>query len=167
MPATNPSHEPPAERILAIVDWNLDPGAVVEELGRRAGVRRTVFGLLVPARLALLDWIGDPKASCPCAARQLEELAKRGADTGLAVAAAATGDPERVSAARNVLAGWQADRVVLFERARRKPLKRASVESRLRRSTRLPIEVVNSPLRISPESGGRFQAPARCRAELG
>ena len=156
------------EHVLAVIDWSVDPNAAVEAMRRRAGARHTVFNLLVPARLARLDWIGNPKASCPCATQQLEELLRLGAISGLDIDAAGVGDPERVPAVRTALDSWSADGVMLFERSRLGLFKRASVETRLRRSTGLAIETVESPLRHPfALQRKRFRNQPRCAVVTG
>jgi hypothetical protein len=64
----------PVARVLVVADWAVDPYGVIAACHRRAAEGGTVFALVVPARLHGLDWVGDPYASRPCAARQLEAL---------------------------------------------------------------------------------------------
>jgi hypothetical protein len=103
-------------RVLAVADWGIDPGAVADALLTEADGEPTAFGLLVPATLPGLAWIGDPNASRPCAERQLAELQRLARERGLTVETALVGDPEPVSAAVASLDLWDADRVLVLDR---------------------------------------------------
>ena len=116
-------------RVLAVADWSVDPGVVANALLAESKRQPTAFGLLVPARLPGLAWIGDPNASRPCAERQLVELEHLARERGLSVETASVGDPERVAATAASLDAWDADRIVLFDR---RPL---NVARRLQRKT--------------------------------
>lgn len=146
MSANQPPSSRPAQ-VLAVVDWNVDPRPVVETLRNRLMARPTALSLLVPARLGRLDWIGNPKASCPCATQQLKELEELCVGSGLAVEAASVGDPERVPAIRTALEAIQADEVIIFERKRFQILGQWSVENRVRRNTGLPVATIKTPFR--------------------
>lgn len=109
--------EPTASsRALAVVEWSLDPDDVAVALHEHADGRAVRFGLLVPARLHGLQWIGDPTASTPCARRQLQEVARRLRESGLDVAAERIGDPERVPAIAEALSEWAADEILVLDR---------------------------------------------------
>ena len=145
------------ERTLAVADWDADPVAVTDELAAANARRPSVFGLLVPARLHGLAWIGDPKASCPCAERQLAELERLARERGLRIATATVGDPERVGAVTASLDLWDAERVVLLGR-------RASrVARRVARKTGRRVARVAIPSQVRPRRGGALSALAAFR----
>jgi hypothetical protein len=105
-----------ATRLLAVVDWTLEPAAVVSDLRRHAQTRKTTFGLLVPAWLHGLDWVGDPTASEPCAERQLAALRQLTDLAGVPVETASVGDPDLGAAACDMLEAWPAEEIVLYTR---------------------------------------------------
>lgn len=119
------------QRVLAVADWRVDPGAVADTLAAERGP--TAFGFLVPASLPGLAWIGNPNASRPCAERQLAELERLARERGLTVETAAVGDPERVAAIAAALDTWDADRIALFDRRPRR------LARRLERKTGRPV----------------------------
>ena len=137
-----------AERVLAVVDWDLEPDATARLLAERAGERPSSFGVLVPARLHGLDWTGDPRSSRPCAERQLNELRRLLTDAGVPVEGAWIGDPETVPAIADVLDDWRADEVVLL-RARREHsrLRPLALSRRVRRVSGLPVSRIWAPRR--------------------
>ena len=106
-------------RFLTVVDWTVDPYAVVAALRRRAAREPATFTLVVPAWLHGLDWAGDPTASVPCAERRLEKLAELSARAGLDVEVAGVGDPDVMAAISDALDGRDAAGILLFERSRR------------------------------------------------
>jgi hypothetical protein len=120
-------------RVLAVADWSVDPGAVADALAAAGDGERTAFGFLVPARLPGLAWIGDPNASRPCAERQLAELERLARERGLTVEVATVGDPERLAAITTSLETWDADRISLFDRRPRR------LARRLERKTGRPV----------------------------
>jgi hypothetical protein len=61
-------------RVLVVADWRVDPHGVIDACRLRASRGDVAFALVVPAWLHGLDWAGDPRASRPCATRQLETL---------------------------------------------------------------------------------------------
>jgi hypothetical protein len=137
-------------RVLAVADWSVDPEVVARLLREQGEGGSTVFDLLVPARLPGLDWIGDPKASCPCAERQLEELRRMAGGHGLVVERASVGDPERVAAVRTALESWGPDRIVLFDRQRILSSHPLSVARRVARRSSRPVERFVVPASPSP-----------------
>src|SRR4051812_36765227 len=66
----------PSRRVLVVSDWRTDPDDVIRHCRDRAAAGDVAFALVVPAWLHGLDWVGDPLASRPCAARQLESLVR-------------------------------------------------------------------------------------------
>jgi hypothetical protein len=135
----------PPSRLLAVVDWSVDPRRVAELLRAENQRAPTIFALLVPSRLRPVEWIGDPYATRPCAERQLDELSRLSKLSGLAVEAADVGDPERVAAIRAFLEGWPAERVVLFDRARALPPHPLSIARRIERRSGIVTESVVVP----------------------
>ena len=146
-------------RVLAVADWSVDPQAVIAALRSEAEGSPVVFDLLVPARLAALDWIGDPNASRPCAERQLAELIRLARRDGVTVATESVGDPERVAAIRARADALAPDRIVVFERARLIPRHPLSVIRRVRRATGRGAERVVLPPASRARRAGRR---ARC-----
>ena len=145
------THHPAAARVLVVADWALDPYGVVAACRRRAATDPHVtFALVVPAWLHGIDWAGDPYASRPCAARQLETLERLASHAGLEVAVAEVGDPDPTSAIEDVRAGFLPSEVMLFTRPRRlrHPF---DVVSRIRRASRLPVHAV--AVRATPRNG--------------
>ena len=137
-----------AERILAVVDWDLEPGTSAHLLAEHAKRLHSRLGVLVPARLHGLDWAGDPRSSRPCAERQLSELRRLLADEGVDLEEGWVGDPETVPAIADVLDGWRADEVMLLraggERTRLRPL---ALSRRVRRLSGLPVSWMRAPRR--------------------
>ena len=138
-------------RVLAVTDWTLDPHAVVAAMSRRAELRPTIFGLLVPAWLHGLGWAGDPTASLPCAERQLDTLARLCGDAGLLIGATWVGDPDPFTATEDALLDvWPADEIQLYTTARRIPVPHAlDLDARIERTTGVSVsrcEVQQSPL---------------------
>jgi hypothetical protein len=130
-------------RVLAVVDWDADPERSVRAIRATAGVGRTVFGLIVPARLHRLDWVGDPIASVPCAERQLNAVAELADRDGIDLARLGVGEPEALTAIRDALLRWPADEVLLA-RARHLAPRPFNLGSRVRRATRLPVRRVDA-----------------------
>ena len=141
-----------SSRTLAVVDWSVDTATVAEQLRAHAEREASAIDLLVPSRLPGLDWIGDPKASCPCAERQLSEVEGLMRRYGIAIERARVGEPERVAAIRDAAEAWKPDRIVLFDRPRvvaRHPL---AVARRVERATgrmvqRFEVQAVNGRAR--------------------
>jgi hypothetical protein len=157
MNAPDSNHDGAPAEILAVADWSVDPGRVVESLRAVHDRGAAVFRLLVPARLPGLEWIGDPRASCPCARRQLVEIERRARSAGLAIESADVGDPERVAAIRTALEARPAERILLFDRARVLAVHPLSVARRVARHTGRRVERIA----IRNASEGRRRAP-RC-----
>jgi hypothetical protein len=135
-------------RVLVVADWEADPDAVIAACRERAGAGPVVFGLLVPAMLHGLDWVGDPYASRPCAARRLEQLQRLAAAAGLPVQLAALGDPDPASAVGDALSAFAAAEVLVCGRPHRHgPL---TLAHRLRRTTGLPVASAAVPVARSP-----------------
>jgi hypothetical protein len=130
-------------RVLAIVDWDADPERAVHALRVAADLEPTVFGLVVPARLHRLDWVGDPIASVPCAERQLNAVAELADREGIDLARLGVGEPEALTAIRDALGRWPADEVLLA-RARHLAPRPFNLARRVRRATRLPVRRVDA-----------------------
>lgn len=137
-----------AERILAVVDWDLEPGTTAHMLAEHAKRLRGRLGILVPARLHGLDWAGDPRSSQPCAERQLSDLQRLLAEEGVQLEAGWVGGPETVPAIADVLDDWSPDEVMLLrareEHTRLRPL---SLSRRVRRLSGLPVSWLRAPRR--------------------
>jgi hypothetical protein len=144
-------------RVLAVADWSVDPEVVAEALRAHERRQAAIYGLLVPARLGALDWVGDPDAARPCAARQLTRLAHLAATSGVRIAAAKVGDPEPVPAVDDALADFPADEILVFERERRLRLAHPlSLVRRLARRTGLAVERVVVPSAESHDAADRL-----------
>jgi hypothetical protein len=128
-----------AVRVLLVVDWAVDPHAVVAAASRRAARGPAAFDLVVPAWLHGVDWAGDPHASFPCAQRQLETVRSLLASAGLAVAGASVRDPDPTSAILDALAERRADELLLCSRDRRFGGGPLDLVHRVRRLTGLPV----------------------------
>jgi hypothetical protein len=132
--------------VLAVVEWSLDPHAVVAAISARDEEQRFLYGLLVPARLHGLDWAGEPNAGRPCAHRQLARLEELLDDAGVAVATAGVGDPETAPAIDDALLDWPAEEVLLLAPARRVRLAHPlALPRRVARSTGLPVSEIPFP----------------------
>jgi hypothetical protein len=88
-----------------------------------------------------LDWVGDPRASRPCAALQLEALERLARAADVDVAFAEVGDPDPTSAIEDARAAYAATEILVCARPRRlgHPF---TLARRLRRSTGLVVREV-------------------------
>ena len=128
------------DRVLVVADWAVDPDTVIVACVRRAAESRATFALIVPAWLHGSDWLGDPYASRPCAARQVEALERIASAAGLDVQLAATGDPDPTSAIDDARAAFPATEILVCGRARR--LHAFGLAGRVRRASGLPVHEV-------------------------
>jgi hypothetical protein len=136
-------------RVLVVADWRVDPHGVIDACRLRASRGDVAFALVVPAWLHGLDWAGDPRASRPCATRQLETLGDLARAAGLVVELAHVGDPDPTSALDDALQTFPATEIFLCRsRRRRHPL---DLAHRLRRSSGLPLHEA----RLAPGGSGR------------
>jgi hypothetical protein len=128
----------PSNRVLLVSDWSTDPDAVITACRERAAAGDVAFALVVPAWLHGLDWVGDPTASRPCAARQLDTLTRLAASAGLDVRFADVGDPDPSSEVDDALQHFAATEVLLCRDTWRlgHPI---DLSRRLRRMTGLPV----------------------------
>jgi hypothetical protein len=141
------SHDAAVARVLVVADWTVDPYGVIAACRRRAAEGRTAFALVVPAWLHGIDWVGDPYASRPCAARQLEALERIAVAAGLDVELAEVGDPDPASAIEDARAAYAATEILVCGRARRlgDPL---GLVRRARRASGLPVRDI--AVRVKP-----------------
>ncbi len=155
--------DPRVRRVLAVADWSVDPVVVAAALAEHDRREAAVFSLLVPARLPGLDWVGDPRASCPCAREQLRRITKLAEARGSTIAAAGVGDPEPAPAVADALADWRADEIVLFEREHRVHLpRRLRLARRLERRTGLPVRRLGIGTEVRPHCRGSLsEGPQR------
>jgi hypothetical protein len=146
-------------RVLVVADWGTDAAAVVAAARRRRERHHAALGLVVPARLHGLDWVGDPSASIPCAQRQLASIGRLALAGGLRFDAAAVGDPDPLAAIWDALADWPADELLLCTRARRVALPHPfDLEHRARRLTGLAVSRLELPAAPAPSSAsGRLR----------
>lgn len=138
-------HHAPESRVLLVVDWTADAHLVVAEASRHP--RATAFGVLVPAWLHGLDWVGDPRASIPCAHRQLMAVQDLATAAGLRIEAAQVGDPDPATAIYDAVQDWPAGEVLLFSRARHLAFGPLDLEHRAQRLTGLPVHRIAAPAR--------------------
>jgi hypothetical protein len=152
---------PATSRTLAVIDWSVDAATVADAL--RADIERepATVDLLVPSRLPGLDWIGDPKASCPCAERQLSEVEDLVRRQGLEVGRVRVGAPERVVAVRDAAEAWRPDRIVLFDRPRLAVWNPLSVARRVGRATGHTVERLEVPA-ANGRTRGLVRREPRC-----
>jgi hypothetical protein len=142
-----------SRHVLVVADWTVDPGAVVTVARQRRDERPDmIFGLLVPAWLHGLDWAGDPRASGPCAQRQLAAVSALSAAAGLDLEIALVGDPDPATAIYDAVQDWHADEVLLCVRTHRLARGPFDLRHRAERLTRLPVRRVEVP---GPASSAR------------
>jgi hypothetical protein len=145
------------DRVFVLADWEVDPEGVIAACRQRAVLHPATFAFVVPAWLHGLDWVGDPYAARPCAARQLDRMTRLAQAAGLAVEFAAVGDPDPASAVDDALTGFPATELLLCTRHHRHhPL---DLAQRLQRRTGLrvdeaPIRVLRSPRRRRRQAAG-------------
>lgn len=151
---------------LALADWTIDAAAVVSACEAADPDRVAALRIVVPAWLHGLDWVGDPRASLPCARRQVDRIAQLCAAIGLHVESLEVGDPDPLSAIGDALADHPVDEIVVFARGRHVagayPL---SVVRRAERLTGLPVRGVAAP-RAASRSRRPFRFGAHCEAAV-
>ena len=155
------SSSPATSRTLAVVDWSVDAATVAEALRAHADRAPGAIDLLVPSRLPALDWIGDPKASCPCAERQLAEVRGHLRQRGVEVERSRVGEPERVAATRDATEEWEPDRILLLDRPRLVAAHPLGLARRVERSTGRTVLRLEIPLAHGWARGPVRRAP-RC-----
>jgi hypothetical protein len=161
-----PSHVSPT-RVLVVADWRADPYGVLAACRRRAKEGPVTLGLVVPAWLHGLDWLGDPRSSRPCAARQLEDLVALAAAAALDVELAEVGDPDPTSAVEDARQAFGASEILVcgIRRGRGHPL---TLARRLQRMTGLSVERVSAGARTAGGERRRSRAlldGGHCAAE--
>ena len=154
----------PNTRILLVVDWSADPERVIAECLALATRQPAEFGVLVPARLHGVDWLGDPDASCPCAQRQLERITELGEHAGLRISPIGVGAPEALTAVGDALAKWRADEILLA-RARRTAPRPFGLARRAQRATGLPVAAAD--LRNGARRRGHCDLPRQTLVAAG
>ena len=136
----------PLRRVLVVADWGVDPQAVIAACDRRDAEGPSSFALLVPAWLHGIDWAGDPRASVPCARRQVLAIRAVASAIGRRFASADIGDPEPLTAIGDVLAEWPADELLICLRpARIRVPHPFDLTHRVRRVTGLPLRRMSLP----------------------
>lgn len=154
-------------RVLVVADWAVDPRGVIAACRRRAASGRAAFALVVPASLHGLDWVGDPYASRPCAARQLEALERMARAAGLDVELSEVGDPDPTSAIDDARAAFAATEILVCDRPRRVDHPFA-LARRVRRATGLAVRDVPIPrTTVERERRGRraLRSGGHCAAD--
>jgi hypothetical protein len=154
-------------RVLVVADWAADPYSVIAACRRRAADDNATLALVVPALLHGIDWIGDPNASRPCAARQLAALTDLARRAGIRFALVDVGDPDPTSAVDDAIAEFAATEILLChgEARRSHPL---DLAHRLQRATGMRVETSSPGRRRAPR--GRYRrhgvlAGGHCAAE--
>ena len=168
----NVQSEPPEQasyvpRVLAAADWRIDPRQVIDALLEHdRGESRSDFGLLVPALLPGIDWIGDPFASRPCAERQLLALEALGREAGISIRAGSVGEPEFATAIDDALSAWPADAILIVARRRPTLFPPLALARRVSRNTGLPVSNVGLSRATTSATHGRglLQTAPRCDA---
>ena len=154
-------------RVLAAADWRIDPNLVMDALmDHDHGEPRSDFGLLVPALLPGIDWIGDPLASRPCAERQLLALENLARKAGISIRKSSVGDPEFGTAIDDALAAWPADAILIVTRRRSALLSPLALARRVGRNTGLPVSHVGLPRATTSATRGcgLLRTAPRCEA---
>ena len=161
-----PREQASFRRVLAAADWRIDPHRVTDALLGHDddGEPRSHFGLLVPARLPGIDWIGDPFASRPCAERQLRALKRLGREAGISIWAASVGEPEFATAIEDALAAWPADAILIVTRRRPAIFHPLVLARRVSRNTGLPVSHIGFSSAATPTTHGRglLRTSPRC-----
>jgi hypothetical protein len=139
MDVSPPAGIVPDSRVLLVSDWRTDPDGVINACRERAAAGDVAFALVVPAWLHGLDWVGDPTASRPCAARQLDSLERLAAGAGLDVRFTGVGDPDPSSAVDDALQHFAATEILLCRDTWRRGHS-MDLSHRLRRMTGLPVD---------------------------
>jgi len=146
---------------LVVADWAVDARAVVSACAIHLEHDRLELGLLVPASLHGLNWMGDPKASRPCARRQLNSIGEVARTEGVDFTFTGVGDADVLTAICDALAAWRAHELLLCSRGRRHVVAhRFSLAYRARRLSALPVRQVVLPGTDTP---ARRSWPARWR----
>jgi hypothetical protein len=96
-----------ARKILSVIDWTVDPGEAITALAQLQDDEEIT--IVVPAKLHGLDWVGDPRASIPCARRQAHALRHEAAVQGVNLRYVAAGDPDPSAAAMDFCLQWSFD----------------------------------------------------------
>lgn len=152
-----PDQNPSKDRVLVVADWSLDPRAVTDSVAANCSRSAPELGILVPARLAGLQWIGDSTGSRPCAERQLATLVELAEASGRPVSMAQVGDPERVNAAVEALALWPASRIFFFQDGPRSWSRLPwGASRRLQRRSGLVVMALEAPTAQGSRSLGRW-----------
>jgi hypothetical protein len=154
-------------RVLVVADWAIDPNGVVQACMRRMDDGPSHFALLVPAWLHGLDWAGDPKASAPCARRQLASIQLLAGARGVGYTVAGVGDPDVVTAIGDALAASPADEVLLCSRTSLLGSHPFNVAHRARRATGLPVRRIEVPVAGAPHCSPREVGSPRAAAVSG
>src|SRR4051812_38352249 len=135
-----------SSRLLVVADWAVDARAVLSACPHPTSGDQREVALLIPAWLHGFDWMGDPRASTPCAGRQLEAIVSLAAARGVEFTSARVGDPDVLTSICDVLTEWPADEVLLCSRARRWRLSHPlHLEWRARRLTGLTVRRLELP----------------------
>src|SRR3954471_25037493 len=106
-------------RVLVVADWAVDARAVLSACPHPTSGDQREVALLIPAWLHGLDWVGDPRASVPCAGRQLETIVGLAAAPGVEFTSARGGGADGLTSICAVLTSCPADELLLCSRTRR------------------------------------------------
>ena len=152
----NPGNDKTTGSVLVVADWTADAQAVVDACATHRELRGGTLGLVVPALLRGLDWVGDPTASIPCAERQLSSIGQLAAEAGFRFDAASVGDPDPLAAICDALADLAADELLLCTRAPRVTIAHPfDLAHRARRLTGLAVSRVQVPAASTAQSAPR------------
>jgi hypothetical protein len=156
-------------RVLVVADWRADAHAVAMVAERRALEHDAVFSVVVPAWLHGLDWMGDPRASRPCAQAQVDALVRMWADRELPLVKAMVGDPDPVAAVDDALEQWPADEILVLARsANPTPIHPLAIARRIEHATGLPTRRISVGARqVARERFGWIRHGGRhCAADM-
>jgi hypothetical protein len=137
-------------RVLVVADWTTDAATVIAECRHRPEQVGATLGLVVPARLHGLDWVGGPSASVPCAERQLDSIGRLAASAGLRFHAAAVGDPDLLAGIWDAVADGPPTSCCSARAAGASPSRTRSISHRARRLTGLAASRLELPATPAP-----------------
>jgi hypothetical protein len=139
---------PLVSHALVVADWTADPQAVIDVCAAHHQPPSAAVGLLVPARLHGVDWVGDPYASVGCARRALAAALRLAELQGIPLQTAQVGDPDPIAAITDAVLERPIDLLVLCMADGH--LTTRSLAERARKAARIPVSVHRVPAQRQP-----------------
>lgn len=133
---------------MVVADWTADPRAVIGVCAAHHRPPSTTVGLLVPARLHGVDWVGDPYASVGCARRALAAAQRFAELQSLPLQTAQIGDPDPIAAIADAVLERQVDLLVLCMADGH--LTTRSLADRASKVARIPVAIQRVPAERQP-----------------